>query len=157
LPGDLTKTSDKERPPMKIIRRILSAIVLPLSFAFLVEGLATTCRAEIVAAWGSDNSVQVSGAPTGTGFTAIAGGLENGLALRADGSIAVWGSGNEALNVPTGTGFTAIAGGGETGYALHAESVPEPGSFALLASGAVGLFLGVRRRRSASRDESSRR
>lgn len=61
--------------------------------------------------------------PTGTGFQAIAGGSDNGYALRSDGSIAAWGSNSngQVSNAPTGTGFTAIAGGYVNGYALRGD------------------------------------
>ncbi|MFN9269672.1 MAG: PEP-CTERM sorting domain-containing protein [Planctomycetaceae bacterium] len=76
-----------------------------------------------IVAWGNDDYGQVSGTPTGTGFTAIASGGFHGYALRADGSIAAWGSDffGEVSNTPTGTGFTAIAAGGSFGYALRAD------------------------------------
>ena len=88
-----------------------------------------------IVAWGSDGDGQVSSTPTGTGFTAIAGGGSFGYALRADGSIAAWGSDffGEVSNTPTGTGFTAIAGGAFHGYALRAD-----GSIAAWGSDELG-------------------
>lgn len=87
-----------------------------------------------IAAWGSteyenDDGVverlpliEVSNAPTGTGYTAIAGGGATGYALTANGSIVAWGSGdNGELNTPAGTGYTAIAGGAYGAVALTAD------------------------------------
>jgi MYXO-CTERM domain-containing protein len=109
-----------------------------------------------IAAWGFDGYGEVTGAPTGTGFTAIAAGIDNGFALRSDGSIAAWGRNDfgQVTGIPTGTGFTAIAGGGNNGYALRSsippQPVPEPST---LASGAVGLLIlgGMIRRRRRRR------
>ena len=44
-----------------------------------------------IVSWGADNYDQISGTPTGSGFTAIATGGDHGLALRADGSVLSWG------------------------------------------------------------------
>ena len=56
------------------ILALLTALVLPLS----AQGV---CAGEI-SAWGNDSDGQVSAAPTGTGFTAIAAGEYHGYALR---------------------------------------------------------------------------
>ena len=50
-----------------------------------------------------------SGAPTGSGFTAIYSTYYAFAALTADGSISAWGlSSNGGSGAPTGSGFTAI-------------------------------------------------
>jgi alpha-tubulin suppressor-like RCC1 family protein len=85
----------------------------------LVAGVARPARADVeirtgsITAWGYDYYGDVSGAPTGADFIAIAAGTHTGYALRADGSIAAWGWDNygQVSDTPTGTGFTAIAGG----------------------------------------------
>ena len=63
-----------------------------LGLAILVVMCVRQGNAGTVAAWGYDGEGEVSNAPTGTGFTAIAGGVSDGYALRADGSIAAWGN-----------------------------------------------------------------
>src|ERR1035437_6696912 len=80
--------------------------------------VANPVNAGQIVAWGDNSSGQVSGAPAGPGFTAIAAGAFAGYALRANGSIAAWGSNAGA---PAGTGFTAVAGGYDAGYALRAD------------------------------------
>ena len=96
----------------------------------------------------------MSNTPTGTGFTAIASGNYHGYALRADGSIAAWGSDfdDQVSRTPTGTGFTAIAGGYYHGYALRAEqtpAVPEPSTVVLTGLGAIAVIWRQSRRRTA--------
>ena len=50
-----------------------------------------------------------SGAPTGSGFTAIYSTVGSFAALKEDGSISAWGhSGNGGSGAPTESGFTAI-------------------------------------------------
>jgi hypothetical protein len=80
-------------------------------------------------------------------FTAIAGSLFNGYALKADGSIAAWGADwhKQVSEAPTGGGFFAIAAGVTTGYALHGErnttpmpSIPEPSALLLAFIGVLG-------------------
>ena len=94
-------------------------------------------NADTVVAWGYNGDGEVSNAPTGTGFTAIAAGEAGGYALKANGSIVAWGDNyyGEVSNTPTGTGFTAIAAGDGDGYAL----TPEPATLLLLGLGAVAL------------------
>ena len=76
--------------------------------------------ADLIVAWGNDGLGEVSNAPKGPGFTAIAAGGNDALALTSNGSIVAWGDDyySEVSNAPTGTGFTAIAAGTFTGYAL---------------------------------------
>ena len=76
-----------------------------------------------IVGWGDDLMDQVSGAPTGSEFTAIAAGDMHSLALRADGSIVDWGSNDfgQVTDTPTGTGFTAIAAGHSHNLALRSD------------------------------------
>jgi hypothetical protein len=103
--------------------------IMRMNRAIMAMGLICllTCvhqvDASTVVAWGDNRWGQVSNAPTGTGFTAIAAGDATVYALRANGSIVAWGENwdGEVSNAPTGTGFTAIAGGMFNGYALRAN------------------------------------
>ncbi|MCH2116084.1 MAG: PEP-CTERM sorting domain-containing protein, partial [Pirellulales bacterium] len=99
-----------------------------------------------IISWGEDWEGQVSNTPSGTDFTAIAGGEYHSLALKSDGSIVSWGRDNynQVTNTPTGTGFTHIAGGG---YHSLAFTIPEPHTLLLASLASLGLTL--RRRRSA--------
>jgi hypothetical protein len=107
----------KTFPSLFLNRHMKTKIKTRNALCGLISGLLVLAagtlgaQAGSIAAWGNNSEGEVSGAPTGTGFTAIAGGGYNGYALRADGSIAAWsydGEG-EVSGVPTGTGFTAIA------------------------------------------------
>jgi hypothetical protein len=127
---------------------------LGLACLFTIGSTAQIAVAGSIVAWGEDTYGQVSNTPTGTGFTAIAGGGYHGYALRADGSIAAWGNDyvGQVSNTPTGTGFTAIAGGGYRGYALLAEqppTVPEPSTVVLTGLGAIAVVWRQSRRRTA--------
>jgi hypothetical protein len=78
-----------------------------------------------IAAWGENNWGQVSNAPKGTGYKAIAANGSNDIAIKSDGSIVVWGyNGQYQVKVngkwvtrynpslislaPKGTGFTSL-------------------------------------------------
>ncbi|MEY2613779.1 MAG: hypothetical protein RL069_2591, partial [Planctomycetota bacterium] len=98
---------------------------------------------------------QVSQAPTGTGFVAIASGYYHSYALRSDGTIVAWGDdryGQVSLT-PTKSGFSKIAAGGYQGYAI----VPEPSSamiaILLLGQPVVGKLISRRRNLIARRKE----
>ena len=59
-----------------------------------------------ISAWG-DSGYGGSGAPTGSGFTAIYSTYGAFAALKEDGSISAWGmSGYGGSGAPTGSGFT---------------------------------------------------
>ncbi|MGK0189660.1 MAG: hypothetical protein ACI9R3_005477 [Verrucomicrobiales bacterium] len=111
---------------MKTKLKIRNAFCGLLSGLLLMGGGIPKLQAGEIAAWGYNSSGQVSYAPTGTGFTAIAAGYANGYALRADGSIAAWGGADfqAVSNAPTGTGFTAIASGAFHAYALLSSNQP---------------------------------
>ncbi|MHB1158673.1 MAG: hypothetical protein ACYC26_17760, partial [Phycisphaerales bacterium] len=88
--------------------RAAGAVVVALTS---VAAMTVSVNADSIAAWGNDVYGQVSNAPTGTGYTTIAGGDYSGYALRANGSIAAWGWNGygQVSNVPTDTGYTAIS------------------------------------------------
>jgi hypothetical protein len=80
-------------------------------------------EADQLAAWGKDTQNQVTNLPTGTNYTAIAGGDAQAYVLAADGSITAWGGDTfgEVSGTPAGTGFATIAAGNVNGYALAAD------------------------------------
>ncbi len=89
----------------------------------LIGLLSLSARAYQIDAWGEvawwD---QVTNAPAGNDFTAIAIGDASCLALRADGSIAAWGDNSAVVSgAPTGTNFKAIATNGVQAYALRTD------------------------------------
>ncbi len=61
-------------------------------------------------AWGWNEDGQVSGAPAGDDFAAVAAGGRHGVAIRGDGSLVSWGSHSDGLisGTPAGTDFVAI-------------------------------------------------
>ena len=75
-----------------------------------------------LAAWGDDGYGQVSATPTGTGFTAVAAGGYDSLALRADGSLVSSGQDYfcQVSGTPAGTRFTAVAAGAFHSLAVRA-------------------------------------
>jgi hypothetical protein len=83
-----------------------------------------TVSSNFIKAWGPNANGQVSLAPTDQNYTMVAGGLRHGIALKADGSIVDWGSGdfsnygNLLTNTPTGTGFKAVGAGYSNSFAL---------------------------------------
>jgi MYXO-CTERM domain-containing protein len=112
--------------------------------------LATSAaNADTIVSWGYDDHNQVSGTPSGTGYTAIAHGWNHSLALAADGSIESWGIDfwDQVSDTPSGTGFTTIAHGWNHSLALQVQAgptVPEPAAILLAL---LGLALLPRRRR----------
>ena len=58
-------------------------------FLFSAQALSGT-----ITSWGYDGEYQVTDTPSGTNFTAIAGGAYHGLALKSDGSLISWGRDN---------------------------------------------------------------
>ena len=122
------------------------SIAISLSLVVVMQPQALSGTVGAITSWGRDNYYQVSNTPTGTDFTAIAGGGYHSLALKSDGSIVSWGRDNytQVTNTPTGTGFTHIAGGG---YHSLAFTIPEPHTLLLASLASMGLTL--RRRRSA--------
>ncbi len=126
-------------------------------------GSAVECLAfrevDQIVAWGVEFQSNISGAPRGGGFTAIASGSNRGYALREDGSIAAWGDDFAGLvsGTPTGTGFVAVAGGIDVTVALRSDgslaawgfdrygavsSVPTGAGYKAVAAGAwVGYAL----------------
>lgn len=79
-----------------------------------------------IVAWGNDNWEQVSNAPTGFSFAAIAGGAYSSLGLRQDKS---WGGDIPTVtNVPSRTGSTYISAGSFSGAANRSTApLPETG------------------------------
>ncbi|RKY19191.1 MAG: hypothetical protein DRQ55_11280 [Planctomycetota bacterium] len=76
-------------------------------------------------AWGSDYLGNVTGTPHVGAYTQVAAGRAHSVALRVDGSIAVWG-GDSAFpgvidDAPSGTGFTQVAAGQDRCHALRAD------------------------------------
>ncbi len=75
-----------------------------------------------IIAWGRDDYGQVTDAPDGNDFVAIAAGKRHCLALKSDGSLVAWGYNNHGeCNVPDGTDFTAIAAGTYHSLALQSD------------------------------------
>lgn len=98
--------------------RICAAIVFFFLFAPLGGELAIAGH---IAVWG-----QLSPAPSGNEFVAIAGGGgvygNHAIALTADGSLAAWGyNGYGQCNVPSGNDFVAIAAGEFYSLALRSD------------------------------------
>ena len=89
-----------------------------------------------ITAWGYDGDKQVSDAPTGGGYTAIAAGYFYSLALTADGHITAWGSNGsgQISSAPAGGGYTAIAAGGNHSLALDAHDTTPSGSLSNFGS-----------------------
>ncbi len=80
---------------------------------------ATTGRAQNVIAWGDDSQGQTDVPPSATNVVAVAAGASNSLALRADGTLIIWGS---TTTVPYNiTNATAIAAGAAHNLALLAN------------------------------------
>lgn len=78
--------------------------------------------------WGIQNQSswdygQVTNTPTGTGYTFVEASYYNSAALRADGSIDIWGSDHYGLvsYAPTGTGFRQVTLGVYHGLALRSD------------------------------------
>jgi hypothetical protein len=69
------------RRTFRAVRKFITSFCGPVVILALI-GLAPA-NADMIAAWGYDGQGQVSNAPTGAGFTAIAGGDFNGYALQA--------------------------------------------------------------------------
>lgn len=105
---------------LRVISRAALRRVLVLA---CVAVCVSHARTDEITAWGWDTVGEVSGTPTGRGFTAVAAGYNHAFALRANGSIAAWGDNTygQVSSAPTGTGFSAIASGGDHGYALAAD------------------------------------
>ena len=122
------------------------SIAISLSLVVVMQPQALSGTVGAITSWGRDNYYQVSNTPTGTDFTAIAGGYGHSLALKSDGSIISWGSDvhNQVTGTPSDTGFTHIAAGYHHSLAL---TIPEPHTLLLASLASLGLTL--RRRRSA--------
>jgi len=72
--------------------------------------------------WGRDDYGQVTDAPDGNDFVAIAAGKRHCLALKSDGSLVAWGYNTYGeCNVPDGTDYTAIAAGTNHSIALKSD------------------------------------
>ncbi|WQB72144.1 putative Ig domain-containing protein (plasmid) [Prescottella equi] len=116
----------------RLVRAALSGLAAAgVAVALAAPAVAAPVGAPValpgtVTAWGWDNNGQVSGAPTGGGYTAIAAGDLHSLALTADGHITAWGLDNhgQVSFAPTGGGYTAIAAGSQHSLALDARSAP---------------------------------
>ncbi|MEX1232475.1 MAG: hypothetical protein WEB58_19670 [Planctomycetaceae bacterium] len=102
---------------------MLKAASFILSCTIILLASPQMLRAGAITVWGDDTYGQVSNAPAGTGYTAIAAGTSTGYALDADGSISAWGSDDQlqVSSTPTGTGYTAIASNPFASFALAAD------------------------------------
>jgi alpha-tubulin suppressor-like RCC1 family protein len=66
----------------------------------LIAALSEPARAQLLRVWGDDSAGQVSTAPQGE-FAAVArGGAFQGLAIRADGTLVLWGGAGDPFAVP---------------------------------------------------------
>ena len=100
---------------------------------------------------GVDDSGQVSGRPTSSGFTAVSVGGEHSCAIDADGNVECWGSDDsgQVSGYPTSSGFTAVSVGAKHSCAIDANgnvecwgsdeygqsSAPSHGAFVAIDSG----------------------
>lgn len=80
-------------PAMKI-----AFVTFPVLLALVS---ATPVRAQELRAWGGDGSGQVTGQPEGNFRGLAPGGASQGLAIRADGTLALWGGGGDPVAIPT--------------------------------------------------------
>jgi hypothetical protein len=89
--------------------------------AGLTAGLAAAAPAGSLRAWGQDSDGQVTHAPTGSDFVAIAAGDGHGLALRSNGTIMAWGLNSDGqCDVPGGT-FKAIGAGADFSLGVRTD------------------------------------
>ncbi|MBN2218589.1 MAG: hypothetical protein JW719_14530 [Pirellulales bacterium] len=86
---------------------------LTLGLAFLVFLVGSSSFAGVLVAWGASKGDPVLNVPTGNDFVAVTGGVTGagcyGMALRSNGSLAVWGDIGTVLNTPTGSNFVGIS------------------------------------------------
>ncbi len=73
-----------------------------------------------IVAWGYESDGQITGTPTGTGYTDVASTYYTGFAINASGEIEGWGKDedSEISSIPAGNNFVSIVGGYYAGFAL---------------------------------------
>ncbi|MBN1361377.1 MAG: hypothetical protein JW993_12335 [Sedimentisphaerales bacterium] len=102
------------------MKRLGMSGFVAVAVAVSVSVNSSAWAGELVA-WGSDLHGQVSGAPTGADYVAIAAGDTFGLALTSGGAVVAWGQNSHGQrNVPAGT-YTAIGAGARFGLAIRSD------------------------------------
>jgi len=95
-------------------------------------------RGGSVAAWGGNASGQ-SNVPanltSATNVVSVAAGLDYGLALKSDGTVQAWGTGQVATTLPNLSGVVQISGGNTFAIALKADGTVQ--AWGLNTSGSV--------------------
>ena len=109
---------------MCLARPTLQRLFIAVFFSLYFVGPTAPAHAEdgAIVAWGNDIHGLRMDTPTAGGFTAIAAAANNSIALRSDGTLAVWGDPTADLmsNIPSGA-FSAVAAGGYHGVGLRAD------------------------------------
>jgi hypothetical protein len=98
-------------------------ITIIVGMFLLLHAIAGAGWAGELVGWGLDSSGQVSNAPAGSDFEAVAGGGTHSVALRTDGSLVAWGDDyyGQVSDTPAGNDFTAVAAGGVHNVALKSD------------------------------------
>lgn len=101
------------------MRRVTACTVLLA--ACVSAGICDNATAGELRAWGADYDGQVTQAPTGGDYVAIAVGDAHGLALRPDGAVVAWGQNYDGqCEVPSGT-YRAIGAGADFSLAIRGD------------------------------------
>mgnify|MGYP002630211962 CR=1 FL=1 len=105
-----------------------SSTIALLACTFALFNSAPVLAQGSILGWGWDESGAIADVPDGSDFVTIAGGFTYGLALRSNGSLAVWGNSEYGedmhgllANAPTGFGFRQAGLGNAHGLAMRAD------------------------------------